>query len=99
MAGWTTVDVAITQPDLRRFIEALMREEIEPTLPDLPDLPDLPGLAVAAWLHFLRGVDELGQPYPIDDPQAEALTALHRATIGQRLDREAWPGRCGSGLS
>jgi fructuronate reductase len=34
-------------------------------------------------------VDELGQPYPIDDPQAEPLTALHRATIGQRLDREA----------
>jgi fructuronate reductase len=47
------------------------------------------GLAVAAWLHFLRGVDELGQPYPIDDPQAEALTALHRATIGQWLDRDA----------
>jgi fructuronate reductase len=139
MAGWTTVDVAITQPDLRAFIEALMREEIEPTLPDLPGLDlavyrqsllqryanpalahrtrqiamdgsqKLPqrllgtvrdrlrdrqsvarlGLAVAAWLHFLRGVDELGQPYPIDDPQAEALTALHRATIGQRLDREA----------
>lgn len=136
MAGWTTVDVAITQPDLHAFIEALMREEIEPTLPDLPGLDlavyrqsllqryanpalahrtkqiamdgsqKLPqrllgtvrdrlrhgqsvarlGLAVAAWLHFLRGVDELGQPYPIDDPLSEALTALHRTTIGQRLD-------------
>jgi fructuronate reductase len=139
MAGWTTVDVAITQPDLRGFIEALMREEIEPTLPELPGLDlavyrqsllqryanpalahrtqqiamdgsqKLPqrllgtvrdrlqagqpvarlGLAVAAWLHFLRGVDERGQPCPIDDPQAAALTALHRATIGQRLDRDA----------
>jgi fructuronate reductase len=139
MAGWTTVDVAIGQPDLRRFIGALMREEIEPTLPALPGLDlaayrasllqryanpalahrtkqiamdgsqklpqrllgtvrdrlragrsvDRLGLAVAAWLHFLRGVDELGQPYAIDDPQAEVLTTLHRATIGQRLDRAA----------
>lgn len=32
MAGWPTVDRAIRAPALRRFIEALMREEIEPTL-------------------------------------------------------------------
>ena len=35
-AGWATVDEAIAQPALRGFIEALMREEIEPTLPALP---------------------------------------------------------------
>ena len=33
-------------------------------------------LAVAAWLHFLRGVDEAGQRYTIDDPLAADLAAL-----------------------
>lgn len=32
LAGWATVDRAISEPALRRFVEALMREEIEPTL-------------------------------------------------------------------
>jgi fructuronate reductase len=32
LAGWPTVDRAIGEPALRRFVEALMREEIEPTL-------------------------------------------------------------------
>jgi fructuronate reductase len=30
-------------------------------------------LAVAAWFHFLRGVDELGVPYAIQDPLAAEL--------------------------
>lgn len=126
MAGWPTVDRAIGEPALRRFVEALMREEIEPTLAgrvqtDLaayrsrlierfanPALAhrtlqiamdgsqkipqrwlgtvrdrlaegapiDRLALAVAAWLHFLRGVDEAGQRYSIDDPLAGALAAL-----------------------
>jgi len=126
MAGWPTVDRAIAEPVLRRFVEALMREEIEPTLAgrvdaDLADyrarlierfanpalahrtlqiamdgsqkIPqrwlgtvrdrlaagakiDRLALAVAAWLHFLRGVDEAGQRYAIDDPLAGALAAL-----------------------
>jgi fructuronate reductase len=38
LAGWQTVDVAIAQPALRRYVDALMRDEIEPTLPALPDL-------------------------------------------------------------
>ena len=106
------MDVAIGQPLLRDHIEALMRDEIEPTLPALPGLSAarLPGpaaspafanpalahrthqdrhgwlaeaaaapaghacasrlaaeqpfdrlaLGVAAWLHYLRGVDEAG---------------------------------------
>ena len=133
MAGWQTVDAAIGQPALRAQIEALMRDEIEPTLPVLPGLDlaryrsdllqryanpalahrtrqiamdgsqklpqrllgtvreqlqagrpiDRLALAVAAWLHFLRGVDEQGQAYGIDDPQAEALVAAYRRTIGQ----------------
>lgn len=123
VAGWQTVDEAVAVPALRRTIEALMREEIEPTLPALPGL-DLAGyrarllqrfanpalahrtrqiamdgsqklpqrllgtirdrlaagasihrlaLGVAAWIHFLRGVDERGAAYPIEDPLAEAL--------------------------
>jgi fructuronate reductase len=47
MAGWPTVDAAMAQPVLRQFIEALMREEIEPTLPSLP------GLDVAAYREAL----------------------------------------------
>ncbi|HEY6135951.1 MAG TPA: mannitol dehydrogenase family protein [Rubrivivax sp.] len=39
-------------------------------------------LAVAAWLHYLRGHDEAGEPYAIDDPQAAALTALWHDAAG-----------------
>lgn len=133
MAGWQTVDKAIGQPALRTHIEALMRDEIEPTLPDLPGLDvaayrynllaryanpalahrthqiamdgsqklpqrllgtlrdrlarGLPitrmALGLAAWMHYLRGVDELGQSYRIDDPHAAALTALHQQSLAQ----------------
>ncbi len=38
MAGWPTVDAAIGQPALRRFVETLMGEEIAPTLPPLQGL-------------------------------------------------------------
>lgn len=133
VAGWPTVDVAIGQPALRRTIEALMRDEIEPTLPALPGLDpaayrarllerfanpalahraqqiamdgsqklpqrllgtiadrlaagapiDRLALGVAAWLHYLRGVDEQGRAYPIDDPLAGALEALRREADAQ----------------
>ncbi len=133
MAGWQTVDQAIGQAPLREHIEALMRDEIEPTLPALPGLDlaayranllaryanpalahrthqiamdgsqklpqrllgtvrdrlarQLPiprmALGVAAWMHYLRGVDELGQAYRIDDPHASELSALHAQSLGQ----------------
>jgi fructuronate reductase len=35
-------------------------------------------LALAGWLHFLRGQDEAGKPYAIDDPLAAPLQALWR---------------------
>lgn len=125
VAGWPTVDRAIAQPALRGFVEALMREEIEPTLAGIDgfDAPayrerllrrfanpalahrtlqiamdgsqKLPqrlldtvrerlaagwpvtrlALGVAAWLHFLRGQDEAGARYSIDDPLAAELAA------------------------
>ena len=139
MAGWQTVDKAIAQPALRAHIEALMRDEIEPTLTDLPGLDlaayrgnllqryanpalahrtqqiamdgsqklpqrllgtlrdrlakGLPvprmALGVAAWMHYLRGVDELGQTYVVDDPHAAALTALYQRTLGQGVTLQA----------
>ncbi|AOW15418.1 mannitol dehydrogenase [Hydrogenophaga crassostreae] len=131
MAGWQTVDQAIGRAPLREHIEALMRDEIEPTLPALPGLDlvsyrtnllaryanpalahrthqiamdgsqklpqrllgtvrdrlarQLPvtrmALALAAWMHYLRGVDELGQSYRIDDPHASELTTLYQQTL------------------
>ncbi len=130
MAGWRTVDRAVAQPALRRYLDALMLEEIAPTLPTLAGLDldayrarllqrfanpalqhqtrqiamdgsqKLPqrllgsvrdrlaagapierlALAVAAWLHYLRGVDESGARHEIQDPLAPALAAeLSRA--------------------
>ena len=123
MAGLRTVDRAVAEPALRRFIDAMMRDEIAPTLPPLPGLDldawragllqrfanpalqhqtrqiamdgsqKLPqrllgtlrdrlgagasiehlALAVAAWIHYLRGRDETGAPYEIQDPLADAL--------------------------
>ncbi|SEJ55355.1 mannitol dehydrogenase family protein [Achromobacter sp. NFACC18-2] len=123
MAGWATVDEAMAQPGMRRFLSELMRQEIEPTLPPLPGLDlaqyrhgllqrfansalrhqtrqiamdgsqklpqrllgtvrdrlaaqaPIPGLAlaVAGWLYFLRGSDQAGRAYEIQDPMAEAL--------------------------
>jgi fructuronate reductase len=46
-------------------------------------------LGIAAWMHYLRGVDELGQPYLIDDPHAADLTALYQRSLGQGASLEA----------
>jgi fructuronate reductase len=128
LARWPTIDHAIHQPVVRSFIEALMRNEIEPTLPpidgvSLPAYRDAlvqrwlnPSIAhklsqiamdgsqkipprwvtpigervargepidglcfgVAVWLHHLRGVDEGGQAYALNDPLAGQLQALHQ---------------------
>ena len=125
VAGWPTVDVAMAQPAMRGFLDALLAEEVEPTLRGVSVPPGyrealldrfanpalahrttqiamdgsqkIPqrllatvrdrlgagasvqhlGLGVAAWLHCLRGVDEAGRTYPIDDPLAPQLQALH----------------------
>lgn len=149
MAGWASVDEAMAQPGMRRFLNALMHQEIEPTLPPLPGLDlaqyrhgllqrfanpalrhqtrqiamdgsqklpqrllntvrdrlavDAPiaglALAVAGWLHFLRGSDQAGRAYEIQDPLAEALTQrFAQAERGARQAREgpaamlAWAG-------
>ena len=44
-------------------------------------------LGIAGWLHFLRGVDEQGRGYAIDDPQAAELRALHPLGEGLADDR------------
>ena len=126
MAGFATIDRAIAQPALRAFIDALLRDEIAPTLGAVPGLDldayrrqllrrfanpalahathqiamdgsqKLPqrllgtlrdrldaggsitrlALGVAAWLHYLRGVDEAGGHYVIEDPLAAELNEL-----------------------
>ena len=48
------------------------------------------GVAVAAWIHYLRGVDEAGVAYPIQDPLADALArqleaAAHAASEPGRI--------------
>ena len=126
VAGWTTVDAAMAQPALRGFLDAMLRDEVEPTLTGVavpagyrarllqrfanPALAHrcaqiamdgsqkIPqrllatvrdrlaagapiahlSLALAGWLHSLRGQDEAGQRYVIDDPMAAALQALMR---------------------
>jgi fructuronate reductase len=40
-------------------------------------------LGLAAWMHYLHGMDELGQRYRIDDPHAAALTALYQQSLAQ----------------
>jgi fructuronate reductase len=47
-AGWATVDAAMAQPALSRFIEALLRDEVAPTL-----APVLPGTDLGAYLAQL----------------------------------------------
>ena len=38
--------------------------------------------AAAAWMRYLRGVDEQGRPYLINDPMAQALQSLALAGAG-----------------
>jgi fructuronate reductase len=38
--------------------------------------------AAAAWMRYVRGTDETGQQYKINDPMAEALHALALAHAG-----------------
>lgn len=140
MAGWATVDEAMAQPGMRRFLRALMGQEIEPTLPPLPGLDlaaygqgllqrfanpalrhqtrqiamdgsqklpqrllgtvrdrlaadaPIPGLAlaVAGWLHFLRGADEAGRVYEIQDPMAQALA--QRREVAEQAARQTGEG-------
>ncbi|CAB3672340.1 Mannitol 2-dehydrogenase [Achromobacter mucicolens] len=140
MAGWATVDEAMAQPGMRRFLRALMGQEIEPTLPPLPGLDlaaygegllhrfanpalrhqtrqiamdgsqklpqrllgtvrdrlavdaPIPGLAlaVAGWLQFLRGADEAGRVYEIQDPMAQALA--QRRELAEQAARQAGEG-------
>jgi fructuronate reductase len=35
-------------------------------------------LGVAAWMRFVRGGNDRGQRWPVDDPLAERLAACHR---------------------
>ena len=49
LAGWATVDAAISQPALRGFVEALMRDEIAPTLAGALPGVDLGAYRASCW--------------------------------------------------
>jgi fructuronate reductase len=138
-AGWATVDAALAQPALVRFVDTLLRDEVAPTVaPTLPGfdldayraqllrrfanpalghrtlqiamdgsqkLPqrwlntvrdrlaagapiDRLALALAAWVMHLRGRDEAGRPFTIDDPLAGELAALRARTMARATARE-----------
>lgn len=62
-----------------------VRERLSAGLP----MPRL-ALALAAWLHYLRGEDERGHVYPIEDPLAEALAAhARRAQVHESAQARA----------
>ena len=44
LAGWDTVDAAIAQPALRRFVDAMLDDEVAPTVAE-----DLPGFDLDAY--------------------------------------------------
>jgi fructuronate reductase len=136
-AGWATVDAAMARPALARFVEALLRDEVVPTLalrgtdlgayvaqllrrfvnPALghrtlqiamdgsQKLPqrwlntvrdrlaagapiDRLALALAAWVMHLRGHDEAGRAYALDDPLADELAALHARAMSRATPHE-----------
>jgi fructuronate reductase len=138
-AGWATVDAAMAQPALARFVDALLRDEVAPTLrhelagfdldayrvqllqrfanPALAHrtlqiamdgsqkLPqrwlgsvrdrlaagapiDRLALALAAWCAHLRGHDEAGQRFALDDPLAAELAALQARAASWPTPRE-----------
>ena len=138
-AGWATVDAAMAQGALARYIEQLLRDEVAPTVahelsgcdiaayraqliqrfanPALAHktqqiamdgsqkLPqrwlntvrdrlgagapiDSLALALAAWVMHLRGHDEAGRTYALDDPLAAELSALHARSMSRPSWRE-----------
>ena len=107
MAGWQTVDHAIGQAPLRDHIEALMRDEIEPTLPALPGL-DLaayrtnllaryanPALAHRTQQIAMDGSQKLPQRLlgTVRDRLAQAVADTAHGAGSGRVD--ALPARCG----
>lgn len=67
LAGWATVDRAIAEPALRRFVLALMGEEVEPTL---------------ATIDGLAGVDLAGYRARLIERFANPALAHRTAQIG-----------------
>jgi fructuronate reductase len=91
VAGWKTVDAAIAQPALRRFIEALLREEVEPTLRGVTVPPDyrerlLERFANPALAHRCAQIAMDGSQ---KIPQRLLGTVRDRLAAGAPIDRLA----------
>lgn len=138
-AGWATVDAAMAQGALARYVEQLLRDEVAPTVAHelsgfdiaayraqlmqrfanpalahrtqqiaMDGSQKLPqrwlntvrdrlaagapieslALALAAWVTHLRGHDEAGRTYALDDPLAAELSALHARSMSLPTWRE-----------
>lgn len=93
LAGLRTVDQAVADPALRGFVDALMREEVQPTLPPLPGL-DLDGyrarllqrFANPALQHQLLQIAMDGSQ---KIPQRWLATLRQRLAAGQGIERLA----------
>lgn len=96
-AGWPTVDAAIAQPALRRHIDALMRDEIEPTLGPLPGL-DLPAYR-AQLIERLRNPALAHRTLQIAMDGSQKLPQRLLDTVRDRLAQSASIDRLALGIA
>ena len=94
LADWPTVDRAIGDADLRRFIEQLMRDEIAPTLPSTPGL-DLPAYSARLLERFANpALQHRTQQIAMDGsqkiPQRWLNTVRDRLNAGMPIERLAF---------
>ncbi|WP_088286834.1 mannitol dehydrogenase family protein [Ideonella sp. A 288] len=93
LAGWRTVDEAIGQAPLRRFVDDLLRHEVAPTLPPLPGL-DLAAYRASLLARFANpALAHRTQQIAMDGsqklPQRLLGTVRDRIAAGQPIDRLA----------
>ena len=93
MAGLRTVDRAMAEPALRNYIDALMCEEIAPTLPAMPGL-DLDGYRARLLQRFSNpALQHQTKQIAMDGsqklPQRLLGTVRDRLRAGQPIDRLA----------
>ncbi|HEY4067746.1 MAG TPA: mannitol dehydrogenase family protein [Burkholderiaceae bacterium] len=93
VAGWRTVDLAVAVPSLRRFIETMLQEEVEPTLPALPGLDPEDYRARLLQRFANPALQHATQQIAMDGsqklPQRLLDTLRDRIAAGQSYDRLA----------
>lgn len=97
LAGWRTVDEAMAHPELRRHVQALMREEM------LPTIGPLPGLDVEAYVaSLLARFDNPALAHRLAQIAMDGTQKLPQrwmAPLGERLAEQASFTRLALGLA